>query len=131
MPRPGTDGALALGIMHVLMGEGRVDAEYIQRATLGFTALAQHVTQYDPERVARITGVAVDDIVALARRYGATRAAFIRVGIGLSRHDNGGMTCRTISCLPALTGAYAHPPGGGLLSPGGALRAPPAAPRRP
>lgn len=121
MPRPGTDGALALGVMHVLIGEGRVDHEYVQRATLGFTALAHHVKQYDPERVARITGVAAEDVVALARRYGATRAAFIRVGIGLSRHDNGGMTCRTIACLPALTGAYADPAGGALLSSGGAF----------
>jgi anaerobic selenocysteine-containing dehydrogenase len=116
MPRPGTDGALALGVMHVLIGEGRVDQDYIQRATLGFTALAQHVKQYDPERVAAITGLAAPDIVAFAHRYGATRAAFIRVGIGLSRHDNGGMTCRTIACLPALTGAYAHPAGGALLA---------------
>jgi anaerobic selenocysteine-containing dehydrogenase len=116
MPRPGTDGALALGVMHVLIGEGRVDQDYIQRATLGFTALAHHVKQYDPERVAAITGLAAEDIVAFARRYGDTRAAFIRVGIGLSRHDNGGMTCRTIACLPALTGAYAHPAGGALLA---------------
>ena len=116
MPRPGTDGALALGVMHVLIGEGRVDHDYIQRATRGFTALAQHVKAYDPERVAAITGLAAEDVVAFARRYGATRAAFIRVGIGLSRHDNGGMTCRTIACLPALTGAYAHPAGGALLS---------------
>jgi len=116
MPRPGTDGALALGVMHVLIGEGRVDQDYIQRATLGFTALAQHVKQYDPERVAAITGLAAPDIVAFAHHYGATRAAFIRVGIGLSRHDNGGMTCRTIACLPALTGAYAHPAGGALLA---------------
>ncbi|MGH7384167.1 MAG: molybdopterin-containing oxidoreductase family protein [Candidatus Rokuibacteriota bacterium] len=121
MPRPGTDGALALGAMHVLIGEGRVDPDYIQRATLGFAALAQHVKQYDPERVAAITGLAAEDIVAFARRYGATRAAFIRVGIGLSRHDNGGMTCRTIACLPALTGAYAHPAGGALLSSGSAF----------
>ena len=116
MPRPGTDGALALGVMHVLIGEGRVDQDYVQRATLGFTALAQHVKQYDPERVAAITGLATSDIVDFARRYAATRAAFIRVGIGLSRHDNGGMTCRTIACLPALTGAYAHPAGGALLA---------------
>jgi anaerobic selenocysteine-containing dehydrogenase len=116
MPRPGTDGALALGVMHVLIGEGRVDQDYIQRATLGFTALAHHVKQYDPERVAAITGLAAPDIVAFAHRYGATRAAFIRVGIGLSRHDNGGMTCRTIACLPAVTGAYAHPAGGALLA---------------
>ncbi|HSB43044.1 MAG TPA: molybdopterin oxidoreductase family protein [Methylomirabilota bacterium] len=116
MPRPGTDGALALGMMHVLIGEGRVDHDYIQRATLGFTALAGHVKQYDPDRVGTITGLAAEDIVAFARRYGATRAAFIRVGIGLSRHDNGGMTCRTIACLPAVTGAYAHPAGGALLA---------------
>lgn len=131
MPRPGTDGALALGVMHVLIGEGRVDHDYVQRATLGFTALAQHVKQYDPERVARITGLAADDVVTFARRYGATRAAFIRVGIGLSRHDNGGMTCRTIACLPALTGAYAHPAGGALLSSGEAFRLRSAALERP
>jgi anaerobic selenocysteine-containing dehydrogenase len=116
MPRPGTDGALALGMMHVLIGEGLVDDDYIHRATLGFTALAEHVKQYDPERVSRITGLPAGEIVAFARRYGATKATFIRVGIGLSRHDNGGMTCRTIACLPALTGAYAHPAGGALLS---------------
>ena len=116
MPRPGTDGALALGVMHVLIGEGLVDHDYLQRATLGFTALAHHVKAYDPDRVAAITGLAAEDIVAFARRYGSTAAAFIRVGIGLSRHDNGGMTCRTIACLPALTGAYAHPAGGALLS---------------
>ncbi|HEY4907960.1 MAG TPA: molybdopterin-dependent oxidoreductase, partial [Methylomirabilota bacterium] len=115
-PRPGTDGALALGMMHVLIGEGLVDHEYIQRATLGFGPLAQHVKQYDPERVAAITGLAPDTIVSFARRYGATRASFLRVGIGLSRHDNGGGTCRAIACLPGLTGAYAHPAGGALLS---------------
>ena len=115
-PRPGTDGALALGMMHVLIGEGLVDHEYIQRATVGFGPLAHHVKQYDPERVAAITGMRADSIVSFARRYGATRASFLRVGIGLSRHDNGGSTCRAIACLPALTGAYAHPAGGALLS---------------
>jgi anaerobic selenocysteine-containing dehydrogenase len=115
-PRPGTDGALALGIMHVLIGEGLVDRDYIQRATLGYGELAQHVKQYDPERVAAITGLAPEVIVGFARRYGATKASFLRVGIGLSRHDNGGGTCRAIACLPALTGAYAHPSGGALLA---------------
>jgi len=115
-PRPGTDGALALGMMHVLISEGLVDHEYIQRATLGFGPLAQHVKQYDPERVGAITGLDRDTVVGFARRYGATRASFLRVGIGLSRHDNGGGTCRAIACLPALTGAYAHPAGGALLS---------------
>ncbi len=116
MPRPGTDGALALGVMHVLIREGLVDHDYIRRATLGFTVLAEHVKQYDPARVSRITGLTSGEIVDFARRYGATKASYIRVGIGLSRHDNGGMTCRSIACLPALTGAYAHPAGGALLS---------------
>src|SRR6266481_4774518 len=115
-PRPGTDGALALGMMHVLIGEGLVDHDYVRRATLGYADLAEHVKQYDPERVAAITGLAPAVIVDFARRYGATKASFLRVGIGLSRHDNGGGTCRAIACLPALTGAYAHPSGGALLS---------------
>ena len=115
-PRPGTDAALALGVMHVLVAEDRLDHGYLERATVGFPALREHVRQYDPDRVAAITGLAREDVVAFARRYGASPAAFIRVGIGLSRHDNGGMTCRTIACLPALTGAYATRGGGALLS---------------
>jgi anaerobic selenocysteine-containing dehydrogenase len=120
MVRPGTDGALALAMMHVLIAEGRVDRAYIARATLGFEALAEHVAAWTPARVAPIVGLPEATIVAFARRYGATPAAFVRIGIGLSRHDNGGMTCRTLACLPALTGAYAHPHGGALLSTGGA-----------
>ena len=121
MVRSGTDGALALGLMHVLIREDLLDHEYIARATLGFEALREHVRAYPPERVAAITGLAAGAIVDLARRYGRTRAAYIRVGIGLSRHENGGMTCRTIACLPALTGAYAHPHGGALLGSSGAF----------
>lgn len=120
-PRPGTDAALALGMMHVLIGEGSLDRDYIERATLGFDRLAEHVRRYPPEAVARITGIPAEEVVALARRYGATRASYIRVGIGLSRHDNGGMTCRTIACLPALTGAYAHAAGGALLASSGSF----------
>jgi anaerobic selenocysteine-containing dehydrogenase len=119
--RPGTDGALALAMIHVLIGEGLVDRDYIERATLGFEALAEHVKVWPPERVGPIVGLPVERIVAFARRYGASPRAFIRIGIGLSRHDNGGMTCRTLACLPALTGAYADPHGGALLSSGGAF----------
>jgi anaerobic selenocysteine-containing dehydrogenase len=115
-PRPGTDGALALGIMHVLIAEGLIDRDYIERATLGYGPLAESVRAYDPTRVSAITGLSAEEIVSLARRYGATKASFLRVGIGLSRHDNGGTTCRAIACLPALTGAYGHPAGGALLS---------------
>jgi anaerobic selenocysteine-containing dehydrogenase len=116
MVRPGTDGALALAVMHVLIREGLVDRAYIDRATLGYDRLAAHVERYAPAAVAETVGLPADRIVAFARRYGAGPRAFIRVGIGLSRHDNGGMTCRTIACLPALTGAYADPHGGALLS---------------
>ncbi|MBI2469543.1 MAG: molybdopterin-dependent oxidoreductase, partial [Candidatus Rokubacteria bacterium] len=121
MVRSGTDGALALGLMHVLVNADLLDHAYIARATTGFEALREHVRAYPPARVSEITGLSVDEIVGLARRYGRTKAAFIRVGIGLSRHENGGMTCRAIACLPALTGAYAHPAGGALLASSGAF----------
>src|SRR5436190_11749554 len=120
MVRPGTDAALALAVMHVLVAEGRVDHGYIARATLGFDRLAEHLRAYSPEAVAPIVGLDAETIVRFARRYGATPRTFIRVGIGLSRHENGAMTCRTLACLPALTGAYADPHGGALLSTGGA-----------
>src|SRR5882672_393282 len=87
MVRPGTDGALALAVMHVLVAEDRVDREYLARATVGFEPLARHVKDWPPERVASITGLPSETIVAFARRYGATRASFLRIGIGLSRHD--------------------------------------------
>jgi anaerobic selenocysteine-containing dehydrogenase len=120
MVRPGTDAALALAVMHVLVAEGRLDRGYIARATLGFDRLAEHLRAYTPEAVAPSVGLDPDTIVRFARRYGATPRTFIRIGIGLSRHENGAMTCRTLACLPALTGAYADPHGGALLSTGGA-----------
>jgi len=107
-------------MMHVLIAEDRVDHAYVARATLGFERLTQHVKDWTPARVAPIVGLPEATIVAFARRYGATPATFLRIGIGLSRHDNGAMTCRTLACLPALTGAYADPHGGALLSSGGA-----------
>ncbi len=116
MVHPGTDTALVLGVMHVLISEGRVDRSYIARATAGYERLAEHVKAYPPERVADIVGLPAATIVAFARLYGASPRSFIRVGIGLSRHTNGGMTCRAIACLPALTGAYADPHGGAFLS---------------
>src|SRR5262249_53069357 len=119
--RPGTDGALALAVMHVLIGEGLVDHDYVERATLGFEALADHVKAWPPERVAPIVGLDPATIIAFARRYGARSRTFTRTGIGLSRPDTGAMTCRTLACLPALTGAYADPHGGALLSSGGAF----------
>ena len=121
MVRPGTDAALALAVMHVLVAEGRIDRAYIARATAGFERLAEHLRSYSPAAVAPIVGLDADTIVRFARRYGASPRTFIRIGIGLSRHENGAMTCRTLACLPALTGAYADPNGGALLSTGGAF----------
>ncbi|HEY7541831.1 MAG TPA: molybdopterin-dependent oxidoreductase [Methylomirabilota bacterium] len=121
MVRPGTDAALALAVMHVLVAEGRIDRAYVERATLGFDHLAAHLRGYAPEAVAPIVGLEAETIVRFARRYGASPRTFIRIGIGLSRHENGAMTCRTLACLPALTGAYADPHGGALLSTGGAF----------
>src|SRR5438477_2308671 len=116
---PGTDAALALGMMHVIIGEGRHDADYVERYTLGFEALARRVKEYPPNKVAEITGLPAEKIVALAREYAATRPAAIRLNYGLQRHAGGGMAVRNILCLPALTGAWRDPAGGAVLSTGG------------
>jgi anaerobic selenocysteine-containing dehydrogenase len=113
-PRPGTDTALALGLMHVLVREKRHDAGYVERHTLGFAPLEKRLAEYPPERVEQITGVGREDVVRLARDYARIRPAAIQVHIGLEKHRQGGMTYRTIACLPALVGAWREP-GGGLL----------------
>jgi anaerobic selenocysteine-containing dehydrogenase len=112
--RPGTDAALALGMMHVMMRESFVDEAFVERHTTGFAELKQQVEAYPPERVAEITGVSVDDILRLARLYGSTSPSFLRIGNGLQHHDNGGMTVRTLACLPALTGQWGLQGGGAL-----------------
>jgi len=113
---PGTDAALALGMMHVIIREERYDREYVERHTLGFEALKTRAADYPPEKVARICGIAADEIVDLARQYAATRPAAIRVNYGLQRHAGGGMAIRTIACLPALVGAWREAAGGVVLS---------------
>src|SRR5271165_395645 len=117
---PGTDAALALGMMHVLIAEDLLDHDYVARYTLGFDALKERAGEYPPARVAGITGLAVDDIVALARDYGTIRPAAIRLNYGMQRHAGGGMAIRTTACLPALVGAWRDPAGGALLSSSGA-----------
>jgi anaerobic selenocysteine-containing dehydrogenase len=117
--RPGTDAALALGMMHVMFAEGLEDADYIARYTLGADALRERVRAYAPIRVAAITGLDVDQILSLARRYGRARAAFLRVNYGLQRHFGGGMAVRTIACLPAVAGHWRYPGGGVQLSTSG------------
>jgi len=114
--RPGTDAALALGMMHVLFERGLEDAAYLDAYTLGADQLRERAREYSPERVSGITGVPVDTIVALAEQYGRSKAAFIRVNYGLQRHRGGGMAVRTIACLPAVTGHWRRPGGGVQLS---------------
>jgi anaerobic selenocysteine-containing dehydrogenase len=118
-PLPGTDAALALGIMHMLVAEDLLDHDYIARYTLGFDQLKVRVREYPPQRVAQITGLAVDDIVALARDYGTIKPAAIRLNYGMQRHAGGGMAMRAATCLPALVGAWRDPAGGALLSSSG------------
>jgi anaerobic selenocysteine-containing dehydrogenase len=105
--RPGSDGALALGIMHVLAREQLVDLPFVQAQVLGFDELQSEVlAHYSPQETARLTGLSAETIELMARAYGAARAPFIRLGSGLSRYGNGAMTVRCICCLPALVGAY-------------------------
>jgi anaerobic selenocysteine-containing dehydrogenase len=111
---PGTDSALALGVMHILFAENMVDEDFLQSYTVGHEELREHVRQYDPVTVSTITGVPVEDIYKLARLYGTTSPSFIRIGNGPQHHDNGGMFVRTISCLPALTGHWLAKGGGAI-----------------
>ena len=110
-PMPGTDEALALGLMHVIVEEGLLDADYVERHTTGFAELRERVEAYTPERVAAITRVPADEIVELARAYATTRPSAIRVLIGMEHHERGGATYRAIACLPVLDGRLARPRG--------------------
>jgi anaerobic selenocysteine-containing dehydrogenase len=114
--QPGTDGALALGMMHVLMHEGLLDRDYIARHTVGFEALAERVQQYTPEWAARTCGIEVGEVLQLARDYGTIRPAAIRLNYGMQRHAGGGIAARTIACLPALVGAWRDAAGGLVLT---------------
>lgn len=115
-PRPGTDGALALAILHVLVRDGLADRAFLKEYVQGADELEQKVLpHYTPEAAAAITGVPAADIRAFAHAYGSARAPFIRLGSGQSRYVNGAMTSRLITCLPAFVGAYAKK-GGGLLT---------------
>lgn len=111
---PGTDSALALGLMHVLFEQGLTNEEFMQKYTVGHEALREHVRSCTPERTARITGVPEETIVELARLYGAAHAAHIHIGNGLQHHDNGGMNVRSIACLPAITGQWLKRGGGAV-----------------
>jgi anaerobic selenocysteine-containing dehydrogenase len=120
--RPGTDAALALGMMHIIFRHGWQDEDYLQRYCVGAEALRERVLrEYPPQRVAAITGLSVADIERLTQEYALARQLFggpalIRLNYGVQRHGGGAMAVRTITCLPALTGDWRYPGAGAFLS---------------
>ncbi|HZE34235.1 MAG TPA: molybdopterin oxidoreductase family protein [Actinoallomurus sp.] len=112
-PMPGTDAALALGLLNVIVGMGAHDQAYIDAYTLGWDAFRMRIEEFPPDRVARITGLPEESIVALAERIARTRPTAIRATQGMQRHAGGGMALRTLACLPGVTGDWALR-GGGL-----------------
>lgn len=118
---PGTDAALALGLLNVVVGMGAEDNDYLDRHTRDWPAFRERVLQYPPERVSEITRVPVDTIIALGRRIATTRPTAIRSSMGMQRHSGGGMAIRTISAIPAVTGDWRLPGGGAIYSTGAAF----------
>ncbi len=118
---PGTDAALALGMMHVIINEGLHDADYVANHTVGFEQLREKAQEYPPERVEKWTGISATDIVKLAREYATTRPAVIRVNYGVQRSEGGGMATRAITMLPCITGSWKEVGGGLQLSTSGAF----------
>ncbi len=116
---PGTDAALALALMHELIVHDWLDHDYIARHTLGWEALRERALQWPPERAAAVCGIPVQQITDLARAYGGTRPAAIRLNYGMQRVHGGGNAVRAIACLPALVGAWRERGGGLLLSSSG------------
>jgi len=117
---PGTDAALALGMMHVIIGEGLHDADYVAKYTTGFDQLSKKAKEHRPERVEKWTGIAASDIVKLAREYATTRPAVIRLNYGIQRSERGGMSTRAVAMLPCITGSWKQVGGGLQLSTSGA-----------
>jgi anaerobic selenocysteine-containing dehydrogenase len=115
-PKPGTDGALALGMAHVIFSENLHDEAWLEAHSVGWQPFRERCAEYPPERVAQITGLDADEIITLARRYATETPSAIRLGYGLSRTANGGSMIRAIACLPAVIGAWGKPGSGLLLS---------------
>ncbi|MGW8395011.1 molybdopterin-containing oxidoreductase family protein [Pseudoduganella sp. HUAS MS19] len=132
---PGTDAALALGLMHILVRDDLLDHEYIADYTVGFEQLRERVAEWTPQRVAETCGITVEEVEGLAHEYGATakrgEPVAIRLNYGVQRVHGGGMAVRNIACLPALVGAWRHAAGGVQLSASGTFRKNLAALQRP
>jgi molybdopterin guanine dinucleotide-containing S/N-oxide reductase-like protein len=117
---PGTDVALALGMMHVIIRGNLYDSDYVARHAVGFDELREKITEYTPEKVSQWTGIAASDIEKLAREYAGIRPAVIRMNYGVQRSENGGMAARAIAMLPVITGSWKEVGGGFQLSTSGA-----------
>ncbi|HEY0821905.1 MAG TPA: molybdopterin-dependent oxidoreductase, partial [Rhizobacter sp.] len=116
---PGTDGALALGLMHELIVHDWLDHDYIERHTEGWPTLRERALQWPPERAADVCGITAEEVRQLARDYATTKPAAIRLNYGMQRVRGGGNAARLIAILPCLIGAWRHPAGGLLLSASG------------
>ena len=112
--KPGTDAALALGMINVIIAEDLVDHDYVEQYTVGYDELAARAANFPPDVVAGITGIAADDIRTLAREFATTQPSVIRMGVAIERNASGGNAVRALSCLPALVGSWRHC-GGGIL----------------
>lgn len=116
-PKPGTDGALAMAMMHTIIEEGLQDQDYVDNYTVGFAELAERVKTRSPEWAEKITGIPAEEIRVFAREYATTQPAAIRLGVALERNYGGGQAIRAVTCLPALTGAWRHVGGGATQFP--------------
>ena len=105
---PGTDAALALGLLHVVLMEGKEDRQFIAERTIGWETFRERILAFPPSRAAAITGLPTESIVELGKRLAETRPTGIRIGIGLQRHGGGGMAVRTITCIPGVTGDWKY-----------------------
>ena len=119
---PGSDLALALGLMHVILAEGLEDKDYIARYTTGFDSLKELAGKYPPERAAALTGISKEEIIELAREYATAQPSVIRLNYGIQRSERGGAAVRAVAMLPALTGSWRHAGGGMQLSTSGGFR---------
>ncbi|MBI5275289.1 MAG: molybdopterin oxidoreductase family protein [Burkholderiales bacterium] len=128
---PGTDAALALAVMHELIVNDWLDHDYIAQHTLGWEGLRERALRWTPERAAETCGVPVEQVRSLARDYGTTKPAAIRLNYGMQRVRGGANAVRAVACLPALTGAWRHRAGGVLLSSSGMFPVDKAALQRP
>jgi anaerobic selenocysteine-containing dehydrogenase len=114
MPKPGTDGALAMGIIAALIRGRHVDQAWVERHTAGFPELAERAAEFTPDYVESVTGVPAEDVARFAREFATIQPSVIRMGVALERHAGGGQTIRAVCAIPALTGSWRHV-GGGLL----------------